>query len=100
MDAANLLKPMLARGELHCIGATTLDSTASNIERTPRSSGASSRWSWTSRASRTPCRSCAASKERFELHHGVRIQDNALVSAVTLSDRLHHRPLPARQAST
>ena len=60
MDAGNMLKPMLARGELHMIGATTSTSTASTSRRTPRWSAASSpSWS-TSRRSRTRSRSCAA----------------------------------------
>jgi ATP-dependent Clp protease ATP-binding subunit ClpB len=59
MDAGNLLKPMLARGELHCIGATTLDEYRKNIEKDARSSGRFQPvWS-ISRRSRTPSRSCA-----------------------------------------
>ena len=60
MDAGNLLKPMLARGELHCIGATTLDEYRQYIEKDPPSSAASSRYRWTSPPSRTPSPSCAA----------------------------------------
>jgi ATP-dependent Clp protease ATP-binding subunit ClpA len=62
MDAGNMLKPALARGELHCIGATTLTSTASTSRRTRRWSGASRRCWWTSPAWRTPSPSCAASR--------------------------------------
>ncbi len=60
MDAGNLLKPALARGELHCIGATTLDEYRNMSRRTRRCSGASSRSSSASRRSRTRSRSCAA----------------------------------------
>ncbi len=60
MDASNLLKPALARGELHCVGATTLDEYGSMWRRMRRSRGASSRFSSASRMSRTRSRSCAA----------------------------------------
>ena len=86
MDASNLIKPSLARGELHCIGATTLDEYRKHVERTRRWSGASSRCSSASRPCRTPSRSCAGSR-RSTLHHGVRITDAALVAAATLSNR-------------
>ncbi len=60
MDASNLLKPALARGELHCVGATTLDEYRKHVEKDRRSPGASSRSSCRSRRSRTRSRSCAA----------------------------------------
>jgi ATP-dependent Clp protease ATP-binding subunit ClpB len=87
MDAGNLLKPMLARGELHCIGATTLDEYRKYIEK-----DAALERRFQPIVVDQPSVEDALSilrgiKERFELHHGVRIQDNALVSAVTLSDR-------------
>lgn len=87
MDAGNLLKPMLARGELHCIGATTLDEHRQNIEK---DAGLERRFQ--SVLVDQPNVEDTISilrglKERFEVHHGVRIQDNALVSAATLSDR-------------
>jgi ATP-dependent Clp protease ATP-binding subunit ClpB len=87
MDAGNLLKPMLARGELHCIGATTLDEYRQHIEK-----DAALERRFQPVMVEPPSVEDAISilrglKERFELHHGVRIQDNALVSAVTLSDR-------------
>jgi ATP-dependent Clp protease ATP-binding subunit ClpB len=87
MDAGNLLKPMLARGELHCIGATTLDEYRQHIEK-----DAALERRFQPVLVEPPSVEDAISilrglKERFELHHGVRIQDNALVSAVTLSDR-------------
>ncbi len=87
MDAGNLLKPMLARGELHCIGATTLDEYRKHIEK-----DAALERRFQPVVVDQPTVEDAISilrglKERFELHHGVRIQDNALVSAVTLSNR-------------
>jgi ATP-dependent Clp protease ATP-binding subunit ClpB len=87
MDAGNLLKPMLARGELHCIGATTLDEYRKHIEK-----DAALERRFQPVLVEPPSVEDAISilrglKERFELHHGVRIQDNALVSAVTLSNR-------------
>ena len=87
MDAGNLLKPMLARGELHCIGATTLDEYRKHIEK-----DAALERRFQPVVVDQPTVEDALSilrgiKERFELHHGVRIQDNALVAAVTLSNR-------------
>ncbi len=87
MDAGNLLKPMLARGELHCIGATTLDEYRKHIEK-----DAALERRFQPVVVDQPSVEDALSilrgiKERFELHHGVRIQDNALVAAVTLSNR-------------
>jgi len=87
MDAGNLLKPMLARGELHCIGATTLDEYRKHIEK-----DAALERRFQPVVVDQPTVEDALSilrglRERFELHHGVRIQDNALVSAVTLSHR-------------
>ena len=72
-------------------------STASTSRRTPPSSGASSRSSSTSRRSRRRSRILRGLRERYEVHHGVRITDSALVAAATLSDRYITRPLPARQ---
>ncbi len=87
MDAGNLLKPMLARGELHCIGATTLDEYRQHIEK-----DAALERRFQPVVVDQPTVEDALSilrgiKERFELYHGVRIQDNALVAAVTLSNR-------------
>jgi ATP-dependent Clp protease ATP-binding subunit ClpB len=87
MDAGNLLKPMLARGELHCIGATTLDEYRKHVEK-----DAALERRFQPVVVDQPTVEDAISilrglKERFELHHGVRIQDNALVSAVLLSNR-------------
>ncbi|HEX2100660.1 MAG TPA: AAA family ATPase, partial [Candidatus Synoicihabitans sp.] len=87
MDAGNLLKPMLARGELHCIGATTLDEYRQHIEK-----DAALERRFQPVLVEPPSVEDAVSilrglRSRFELHHGVRIQDNALVAAVTLSNR-------------
>jgi len=87
MDAGNLLKPMLARGELHCIGATTLDEYRKHIEK-----DAALERRFQPVIVQPPSVEDAISilrglRERFELHHGVSIQDGALVAAATLSDR-------------
>ncbi|WP_221031345.1 ATP-dependent chaperone ClpB [Actomonas aquatica] len=87
MDAGNLLKPMLARGELHCIGATTLDEYRKHIEK-----DAALERRFQPVLVQPPSVEDAISilrglRERFELHHGVRILDGALVAAATLSDR-------------
>lgn len=87
MDAGNLLKPMLARGELHCIGATTLDEYRKYIEK----DAALERRFQTVQVDQPSVEESISIlrglKERFEVHHGVRIQDNALVNAVVLSHR-------------
>ena len=87
MDAGNLLKPMLARGELHCIGATTLDEYSKYIEK---DAALERRFQPVTVNQPTIEDSIAilrGLKERYEIFHGVKILDNALVSAVTLSDR-------------
>ncbi len=87
MDAGNMLKPMLARGELHCIGATTLDEYRQYIEKDP---ALERRFQPVLIEQPTVDDSISilrGLKERFELFHGVRIQDNALVAAAQLSDR-------------
>lgn len=87
MDAGNLLKPMLARGELHCIGATTLDEYRKYIEK----DAALERRFQTVQVDQPSVEESISIlrglKERFEVHHGVRIQDNALVNAAVLSHR-------------
>jgi ATP-dependent Clp protease ATP-binding subunit ClpB len=87
MDAGQLLKPMLARGELHCIGATTLDEYRKYIEKDP----ALERRFQTVLVDQPTVEDTISIlrglKERFEVHHGVKIQDRALVSAAVLSDR-------------
>jgi ATP-dependent Clp protease ATP-binding subunit ClpB len=87
IDAGNMLKPMLARGELHCIGATTLDEYRRHLEK-----DAALERRFQPVLIDQPTVEDAISilrglRERFEVHHGVRIQDNALVSAVVLSNR-------------
>ena len=87
MDAGNLLKPMLARGELHCIGATTLDEYRKHIEK----DAALERRFQTVRVDEPPVEDTISIlrglQERYEVHHGVRIKDPALVAAATLSRR-------------
>ncbi|MGI6112945.1 MAG: ATP-dependent chaperone ClpB [Mahellales bacterium] len=87
MDAGNLLKPMLARGELHCIGATTLDEYRKYIEK----DAALERRFQTVLVEEPDVEDTISIlrgiKEKFEIHHGVRIQDNALISAAVLSNR-------------
>jgi ATP-dependent Clp protease ATP-binding subunit ClpB len=87
MDAGNMLKPMLARGELHCIGATTLDEYRKHIEK---DAALERRFQPVQVAEPTVEDTISilrGLRERYELHHGVRIQDAALVSAATLSHR-------------
>jgi ATP-dependent Clp protease ATP-binding subunit ClpB len=87
MDAGNLLKPMLARGELHCIGATTLDEYRKHIEK---DAALERRFQTVLVEEPTPEDTISilrGLRERFEIHHGVRIQDAALVAAATLSHR-------------
>ena len=87
MDAGNLLKPMLARGELHCIGATTLDEYRKHIEKDAALERRFQPVQVDQPTVEDAISILRGLRERFELHHGVRIQDNALVSAVTLSHR-------------
>ncbi|SOC27991.1 ATP-dependent chaperone ClpB [Thalassospira xiamenensis] len=87
MDASNLLKPALARGELHCVGATTLDEYRQHIEK---DAALARRFQpvFVSEPSVSDTVSILRGiKEKYELHHGVRIADNALVAAATLSNR-------------
>jgi ATP-dependent Clp protease ATP-binding subunit ClpB len=87
MDAGNLLKPMLARGELHCIGATTLDEYRKHIEKDPALERRFQPILVEEPSVEDAISILRGLRERFELHHGVRIQDNALVSAAVLSHR-------------
>lgn len=87
MDAGNLLKPMLARGELHCIGATTLNEHRQYIEK---DAALERRFQPVTVSEPTVEDTIAilrGLKERYEIYHGVQIQDNALIAAATLSDR-------------
>jgi ATP-dependent Clp protease ATP-binding subunit ClpB len=95
MDAGNLLKPMLARGELHCIGATTLDEYRQYIEKDPALERRFQPLVVEQPSIEDTISILRGLKERFEVHHGVRISDSALVEAVTLSDRyIADRQLP------
>ena len=87
VDAANLLKPMLARGELRAVGATTLDEYRKHIEK---DAALERRFQPVMVGEPSVADTIAilrGLKERYEVHHGVRIQDNALIAAATLSDR-------------
>lgn len=87
MDAGNLLKPMLARGELHCIGATTLDEYRKYIEKDPALERRFQPVQVNEPNVENTIAILRGLKERYEIFHGVRIHDQALVSAATLSDR-------------
>jgi ATP-dependent Clp protease ATP-binding subunit ClpB len=95
MDAANMLKPALARGELRCIGATTIDEYRKHIEKDP---ALERRFQPVYVDEPTPEEAIAilrGLKEKYEVHHGVRITDNAIISAVILSHRyISDRYLP------
>ncbi len=86
-DAGNLLKPMLARGELHCIGATTLDEYRKNIEKDAALERRFQPVMVDPPTVEDTISILRGLRERFEVHHGVRIQDNALVAAAVLSNR-------------
>jgi ATP-dependent Clp protease ATP-binding subunit ClpB len=87
MDAGNMLKPMLARGELHCIGATTLDEYRKHIEKDAALERRFQPVLVNEPTVEDTISILRGLQERYELHHGVRIQDAALVAAATLSDR-------------
>lgn len=87
MDAGNMLKPMLARGELHCIGATTLDEYRQYIEKDPALERRFQQVLVAEPDVEDTVSILRGLKERFEIHHGVRIHDNALVAAAVLSNR-------------
>ena len=87
MDAGNLLKPMLARGELHCIGATTLDEYRKYIEKDAALERRFQPVMVDEPTVEDTISILRGLKERYEIFHGVRIHDNALVAAATLSDR-------------
>ncbi len=87
MDAGNLLKPLLARGELHCIGATTLDEYRKYIEKDAALSRRFQPVTVGEPTVEDTVSILRGLKERFEIFHGVRIHDDALIAAATLSDR-------------
>ena len=98
MDASNMLKPMLARGELHTVGATTLDEYRKYIEK----DAALERRFQTVIVGEPTVEDTISIlrglRERYEIHHGVKFKDAALVAAAVLSQPLHLRSLPARQS--
>ena len=87
MDASNLLKPMLARGELHTIGATTLDEYRKHIEKDAALERRFQPVLVDQPTVEETISILRGLRERYEVHHGVRITDSALVAAATLSDR-------------
>ncbi|MCG8559271.1 MAG: ATP-dependent chaperone ClpB [Hyphomicrobiales bacterium] len=87
MDASNLLKPALARGELHCIGATTLDEFRKHVEKDAALARRFQPVFISEPSVEDSVSILRGLKEKYELHHGVRITDNALVAAATLSNR-------------
>ncbi len=87
MDAGNMLKPMLARGELHCVGATTLDEYRKHIEKDAALERRFQPVLVDQPSVEDTVSILRGLKERFEVHHGVKIQDQALVNAATLSHR-------------
>jgi len=87
MDASNLLKPALARGELHCVGATTLDEYQKHVEKDAALARRFQPVFVSEPTVEDTISILRGLKEKYELHHGVRISDSALVSAATLSNR-------------
>ena len=87
MDAGNMLKPMLARGELHCIGATTLDEYRKHIEKDAALERRFQPVLVEQPSVEDTISILRGLRERFEVHHGIKIKDNALVAAATLSNR-------------
>jgi ATP-dependent Clp protease ATP-binding subunit ClpB len=95
MDASNMLKPMLARGELHCIGATTLDEYRQHIEKDAALERRFQPVYVDEPSVEDTISILRGLKERYEVHHGVRIQDSAVIAAATLSHRyITDRHLP------
>jgi ATP-dependent Clp protease ATP-binding subunit ClpB len=87
MDASNMLKPMLARGELHCVGATTLDEYREHIEKDAALERRFQPVLVNEPSVEETISILRGLKERYEVHHGVRIQDSAVIAAATLSNR-------------
>ena len=97
IDAGNMLKPALARGELHCIGATTLDEYRKYIEKDAALERRFQKILVGEPSVEATIAILRGLQEKYEAHHGVEITDPAIVAAAELSAPLHHRPLPARQ---
>ena len=87
MDAANILKPLLARGELHCVGATTLDEYRKYIEKDPALERRMQKVLVSEPTVEDTISILRGLKQRFEIHHGVKINDSAIVSSALLSNR-------------
>ena len=97
MDAGNLLKPLLARGELHCIGATTLDEYRKYIEKDPALERRFQAVLVDQPSVEDTISILRGLKERYEVHHGVKIKDSAIIAAATLSDKyIADRFLPGK----
>ena len=96
MDAGNLLKPMLARGELHCIGATTLDEYRKYIEKDAALERRFQPVQVDEPTVEDTISILRGLKERYEVYHGVRIHDNAHCRRRDAFKPLYHRPFPAR----
>ncbi len=95
MDASNMLKPALARGELHCIGATTLDEYRQHIEKDPALARRFQPVMVEEPSVEDSISILRGLKEKYELHHGIRISDSAIVAACTYSNRyISNRFLP------
>jgi len=95
LDASNLLKPMLARGELRCIGATTINEHKQNIEKDPALERRFQKIKVDAPSIDDTVSILRGLREKYEVHHSVRISDNALVAAATLSERyINDRFLP------
>jgi ATP-dependent Clp protease ATP-binding subunit ClpB len=95
MDASNMLKPMLARGELHMIGATTIDEYRKHIEKDPALERRFQPVMVVEPSAEDTISILRGLKQRYEVHHGVRITDGAVIAAATLSDRyITDRQLP------
>ena len=97
MDAGNLLKPALARGELHCVGATTLDEYRKHIEKDAALARRFQPVFVNEPTVEDTISILRGLKEKYELHHGVRITDCGARGRGDAVEPLHHRPLPARQ---
>ena len=97
MDAGNMLKPMLARGELHCIGATTLDEYRKYIEKDAALERRFQPVLVDQPTVEDTISILRGLKERFEVHHGVKIQDSRPGGRRDAFQPLHHRPVPAGQ---
>ena len=95
MDASNMLKPALARGELHCIGATTLDEFRENIEKDPALERRFTKSINRATISRRDNCNTSRAKRKYEIHHGVSISDSSIIAATRLSVKyISDRNLP------